>query len=60
MKQSYSRSPPMAMTATAKLAAPVLLVSLAIGLFVGLDPERHPAQRTDPRVRAEVHRLSVS
>lgn len=26
----------MAMTATAKLAAPVLLVSLAIGLFVGL------------------------
>ena len=26
----------MAMTATAKLAAPVLLVSLAIGLFVGM------------------------
>ena len=28
----------MAMTATAKLAAPVLLVSLAIGLFVGMIP----------------------
>ena len=45
-----------AMTATAKLAAPVLLTSLFIGLFIGLI--QSATQLNEPtRVRSEVRRL---